>query len=170
MVCAQLWRVTKSVTPLVKLVRPSEKCACLTQLFTAWATWKNEFVSFWADVQLWVKNLICWLKQSMQQNPSWKANSFSAISKFLHTVCELKVRSRIHNSFTMVHLPSQLNPANNFLFYSLQVLLNMPSHGRLSLPKGLILSGFLTKIENTSCCSPVAPHAHLSPPSFIQSP
>jgi len=148
-------------------VRPSEKGVCPTQLFTAWATRKNDFVSFCVDVQLWVKNLNCWLTQSMQQSPSWEANNFSTSPKVSHIVWNLKVLYRVHHSSTLVPLPSQMNPAHNSPFYSLKVHFNMSSHGRLGLPRGLILSGFLTKIKSASCCFPCWPHADLIPTSFI---
>jgi hypothetical protein len=114
----------------------------------------SDFVSFCVDVQLWVKNLNCWLTQSMQHSPSWEANSFSASPKFPHIVWNLKILHRVHHSSTLVHVPRHMNPAHNFPFYSVKVHFNMSSLGRLGFPKSLILSGCLTKTENASCCFP----------------
>jgi hypothetical protein len=98
------------------------------------------------------------LTNSMEQRPSWEANSFSAsqeIPAFYGT-------RRFNTTFTRSrHLSLSWASSIQSIPYptTWRSILILSSNLRLGLPSGRLPSGLLTKILYTSRVSPYVPHA-----------
>jgi hypothetical protein len=53
------------------------------------------------------------LTNSMELNPSREANSCTVIQEIPSIIWNPKVHYRVHNSQTLISIPSQMNPAHN---------------------------------------------------------
>jgi hypothetical protein len=84
---------------------------------------------------------ICYKTSSMEQSPSWEANTLTARQEILYLLCNLKVHYHVHKSPPMVLILSQMN-----LDHNLPPHLILSSHLYLGIPSGHFPSEFLTKI------------------------
>ena len=89
---------------------------------------------------------------SMEQNPSWEANRFSASQEIPRILWNPKVHYRIDKCPPPVPILSQIDPFRNPT--SWRSILILSSHLRLGLPSGLFRSGFPTKTLYTPLLSP----------------
>ena len=105
----------------------------LTYLFTYFLIY---FLSFFLSYLL---------TYSMEQNPSWEANRFSASQEIPCFLWNPKVHYRIHKCPPPVLIPSQLSPVRTHHPISLRSILILSSHLRLCLLSGLVPSDFPTK-------------------------
>ena len=85
-----------------------------------------------------------WLTDSMEQTPSWEANTSSASQEISRILWNPKVHHRIHNIPPPVPIPSQIDTVHPHPT-ALRSILILSSHLRLRLPSGLLPSGFPTK-------------------------
>jgi hypothetical protein len=86
-----------------------------------------------------------YLSNSMEQRPSWEANSFSASQEIPRILWNPEVHCRIHKSPPPVPILSPLNPVHVPHPTSWRSTLILSSHLRLGLPSGRLPSGLPTK-------------------------
>jgi len=91
------------------------------------------------------------LTYSMVQSPSWEANRLAANQEIPRILWNPKVHYRIHKCPPPVTNLSHLDP----IYYFLKIHLNISSHLRLDLPRGLFPSGFPIKTLYTPLFSPI---------------
>ena len=91
----------------------------------------------------------------MQQSPSLEANRFSASQEIPHILWNLKVHYCIHLSLSPVPLLNHINPAHCPQPISWRSIFILSSHLHLSLPSGLLPSGFLTTTLYVPLLSPI---------------
>ena len=91
----------------------------------------------------------------MEQSPSWESNQFSAGQEIPRILWNQNVHYRIHKDLPPVPILSQINPFPVLHPTSWRSILILPSHLGLSLPSGLIPSGFRTKILYAPFLSPI---------------
>ena len=82
------------------------------------------------------------LTYSMEQNPSWEANRFSASQEIPRILWNPKVHYRIHKCPPLVPILSQIDPFHIPHPISWRFILILSSHLHLGLPSGLHPSGF----------------------------
>ena len=110
----------------------------------------------WVYVFIWTHSLIYLhtyltylhtylLTYSMEQSPSWDANWFSDSQEIPQILWNPKVLYRIHKYPPPVPILSQLGPVHTPTPTSRRSILILSSHLHLSLPSGLLPSGFPTK-------------------------
>jgi hypothetical protein len=95
------------------------------------------------------------LNYSMEKNPSWEANWFTASQEIPRSLWYLKVHFRIHEWASPVPILSQLNPVHTPYDNSWRFALILSCHLCLDLPSGPFLSDFLTKTLYTHLPSPI---------------
>jgi hypothetical protein len=62
-----------------------------------------------------------YVTNSMEQSPSWEANTSSASQEIPCILCNLKVHYHIHESPPPVPIPSQINPVHALSSYFLNI-------------------------------------------------
>jgi hypothetical protein len=80
-----------------------------------------------------------WLTKSMELSPSWESYNGEAPQEFPYSLRNPKVHYHVHKSLPLVAILNQINPVHTIPSY-------LRSHLFLSLPSGIFLSGFPTKI------------------------
>jgi hypothetical protein len=58
---------------------------------------------------------------SMEQSPSWEANSHSASQEILRLLWNTMVHYRVHQSPPLVRIMSQMNPIHNLRTYFIKI-------------------------------------------------
>jgi len=111
--------------------RPSEIFSCSD------AVRKGLFVICFTELEL---------TTSVEQSPSWEANSHSASQEIFFLLWNPEVHYRVHKSPPLVPVLSKMNPVHNFLSYFSKINLIFTLHLCLGLPTGLFPSGFPTKV------------------------
>ena len=92
---------------------------------------------------------------SMVQIPSWEANWFAASQEILRISRNPKVHYRTHKRPPSISILGQPNPVHIPTSTSWRSILILSTHLRLSLPSGLLPSGFPTKTLYTTLSSPI---------------
>jgi hypothetical protein len=78
------------------------------------------------------------LTNSMEQDPSWEANSCSASQQIPLSTSNPKIHYRVHSSTQLVHILSQMHPIHNLPPYLPKIPAKIMSfHLRLCLPNSL---------------------------------
>jgi len=97
------------------------------------------------------------ITKSMEQGPSWDANSHSARQKISCLLWNPKVHCCVHNSLPLVTIMNYMNPVHTFPPY-----LILPSHLCLGLSNGLLSSCFQPKFYIHFSCL-----IHATCPSYL---
>jgi hypothetical protein len=84
------------------------------------------------------------ITKSMEQSPSWEADSRSAAQEIICLVWTRKVHYCVHNIPQVDPILSQMNPI--YTFSQFKSHFNIIHHSIPSLPSGLFPSGFQTKL------------------------
>jgi len=106
---------------------------------------------------------------SMQQSPSWEANSRAATQEIPLLLWNPKVHYRVHRSLPLVPILSQMNPIHTFSPYFIHFIM-LSSHLRPRLPSDLFPSRFPTKILYSFFIYPCVLHAPPISSSLISTP
>jgi hypothetical protein len=93
------------------------------------------------------------LTYSLEQNPSWEANWFSASQEIPRTLWDPKVHYHIHKCPPPIL--SQLDPVHTPHPTSFRSILILSSHLHLGFPSGLFPSGLPNKTLHTPLLSPI---------------
>jgi hypothetical protein len=83
---------------------------------------------------------------SMQQSPSWEANSHSASQEIPHLLWNPKVHYHVHKIPTLARILSQMNQVHNLPTISRRSILILSYYLLRSLLSGLFPSGLSTRI------------------------
>jgi len=95
---------------------------------------------------------------SMEQSPSWEADSHSASQEIPRLSCNLKVHYRVHNSPPLVPILSQIHPVHNMPTYFPKIhhniiLPSMPWSSDRSLPSTFPNQNFVRiSCLSHACC------------------
>jgi hypothetical protein len=82
---------------------------------------------------------------SMQQSPSWKAETLSASQEIPRLSWNPKVHYRDHKTPELVHIINHMNPVHILLPCFLSCILILSSHLRLDLPSGFDHSCYMIR-------------------------
>jgi hypothetical protein len=105
--------------------------------------WKLEcYNSPKSRIHTWCLNHI-WTN-STEQNPSWRANGFSASQEIPCIVCNLDVHYHVHKKPPLAYILCQMNPVYSFFLIFLKYVCNI-IFSSTPRPSKWSLSGFLTK-------------------------
>jgi hypothetical protein len=136
-------------------------------LWDIWCSWNYCFWS-WIIPKTILTYLITYLltyllTHSTEQNPSWKANRFSASQEIPRILWNPKVHYLIHKCRPPVPTQNQIDPVHTPHPTSWRSILILSSLLRLGLPSGLLPSGFPTTNLYTPLLSPISATWFLRP-------
>jgi hypothetical protein len=94
----------------------------------------------------------------MELRPSWEAANCGATQELPNILWKPWVHYRVHRSFRMVPILSQIDPVHIIPFYLSKIHFNIFTHLRLGLPSGLFFSGFPINILYVFLFSPFVLH------------
>ena len=86
---------------------------------------------------------------SMEQRPTWEANSFLVGQEIPKNICNPKPRYRVHKIRPLVPILSQIGPVRHFLFW--RSILILSTHLRLRFESDFFPSGLSICIFKNIC-------------------
>ena len=100
---------------------------------------------------------------SMEQMPSWQANSSSACQEIPCILSNPKIHYRIHKNQPPIPIPSEINPVHAFHPTFLRSVLILSSQIRLGLPSGV----FPPRLPNKTLHAPLLSLIHATSPALL---